>query len=125
MNYKEITDQVVNGDINALKAYIDLKVAEKELEYALAVVQPLAINEADKYTEKTFKAFGAVIEKRSAPGRWDYAQVNAWKQAKDRLAYIEKISQAGGGADMDSGEVIDKAIKIPGKAIIAINLKNT
>lgn len=123
MDYKEIAQQVVDGHINALKAYVELKKVEKKLEHALAVVQPLAISEADKYTEKTVFAFGAIIEKRSTPSRWNYEDVKAWNQAKERLSYIEKIAQAGGGADTESGEIIDKAHKVSGKSMIAISFK--
>lgn len=122
--FKELATEVANGDINALEGYIILKQSEKQLEEALAIVQPLAIAEADKYAEKTIHAYGAIIEKRSAPSRWDYSSVAAWNQAKERLDYIQKIAQAGGGADTDSGEIIDKAFKVPGKAIIAVSIKH-
>ncbi len=121
--YKELAQQAVDGERNALQVFIELKQAEADLKYAMAVVQPLAIDEADKYAEKSFKAFGAIIEKRSSPSTWDYTQVAAFNAAKARLEYIQKIAQAGGGADSDTGEVIDKAIKISGKSTIAINLK--
>lgn len=121
--YKEIANAVTSGEISPLKAYIELKEAEVDLKYALAIIQPLAIKEANNYPEKSFKYMGAIIEKRSSPSIWDYSQVAAYNQAKSRLEYIQMIAQAGGGADADSGEIIDKAIKINGKEIIAINLK--
>lgn len=121
--FEKITEQVINGEINPLKAYIDLKRYESELKNAMAIVGPLATSEADKYAEKTINAFGAIVEKRSAPSTWNYETVNAYQSAKARLEYIQKIAQAGGGADADTGEIIDKAVKIPGKAIIAVNLK--
>ena len=64
-NYIQLSQQVVSGDVDALKAYIQLKQAEKEIAEAIKVVQPLAIDEADKYSGKTFQAFGAIIEKKN------------------------------------------------------------
>lgn len=40
---------------------------------------------------------------------------------KNRLKYVEKIAQAGGGFD-DAGNEIGKAIRIEGKQTIAIKL---
>lgn len=122
MNYAEISDQVVNGEINALKAFVELKMAAAELDSALKIIQPLAIDEASNYPEKSFKAFGAVIEKRNAASSWDYSGVTAYQQAKERLKYIEKVAQAGGGFDATTTEEIGKAVKIEGKATIAISL---
>lgn len=122
MNYTEISDQVVNGEVNALKAYIELKQASAQLEAALKIVYPLAIDEAGKYSEKTFKAFGATIEKRNGPSQWDYSGVLAYQQAQERLKYIQKIAQAGGGFDAQTTEQIEKAVKIEGKTTIAISL---
>jgi hypothetical protein len=120
--YNELATKVVNGDVNPLKAYIELKNAQAELEAALKTVQPLAIDEADKYKEKSFKAFGAIIEKRNAPSTWDFSQVAAYQQAKQRLKYIEDVSKAGGGYDAETTEEITKAIRIEGKSSIAVKL---
>ena len=122
MNYVQLANQAKDGETNPLSVYIQLKRAEKELKAAIELVQPLAIDEADKYSEKTFKFQGAVIEKKSAPSTWDFSEVAAYTQAKERLKYIETISKAGGGADANTGEVIDKAIKIDGKSTITVKL---
>jgi hypothetical protein len=46
----------------------------------------------------------------------------AYSQAKERLKYIEKIAQAGGGYDNVTSEEIGKAVKIEGKQSIAIKI---
>lgn len=112
-----------NGDCDALQAYKTLKFIEDELKRAIAIVQPLAINEADKYPGKQIDFPDAIIEKRSAPARWEYKHIPAWQEAQKRLEWVQKIAQAGGGADPDSGEIIDRAVKIEGKATIAVTLK--
>lgn len=122
MDLKELIQDVQQGRLNALQKYVELKEMQSEIEDALKSIQPLAIDEADKYPEKSFKMYGALIEKRAAPATWDYANCLAYQQAKKRLKYIEDIAKAGGGADTDSGEIIDKAFKIEGKANIAVKI---
>ena len=122
MNYTELSNQVASGELNALKTFIMLKKEFDNLSDALKIVQPLAVDEALKYPEKSFKIDGAIVEKRNAASTWDYSQVEAYAQAKDRLKYIEKIAQAGGGYDNVTSEEIGKAIKIDGKQTIAIKI---
>ncbi len=122
LDYETLAGRVKEGDMNALKIYVRLKRDADELSKAMAIVQPLAIDEAEKYKEKSFKAYGAVIEKKNAAGSWDYSMVSAWNAAKERLKWVEKMAQAGGSADADSGEIIEKAVKIEGKSTIAIKL---
>lgn len=122
LSFAEIAQKVEDGEVNALKEYIELKRLSNSLSDALTVIQPLAIDEADKYKEKSFKAFGAIVEKKNAAGSWDYTGVAAWNAAKERLKWVEKMAQTGGAADSDSGEIIEKAVKIEGKSTIAIKL---
>lgn len=120
MEFRELVKQVKEGEINALSIYVDLKRYEKELSEALKEIQDFAITEAEKYEGKSFKAFGALIEKKSGASRWDYSEVKEWLLAKERLKQIETIAQVGG---MDeSGNEIQRAFKVPGKDTIAIKL---
>jgi len=111
-----------SGDCDPLSAYVELKKIEDELNQALKMVQPLAIDEAEKWKEKSFKYAGAIIEKKSAASRWDYSHIPAWQTAKSKLTYVEKIAQAGGGYDEETTEQIEKAVKIEGKSTIAVKL---
>lgn len=120
MEIMQLVNQVLNGETDALKAYIELKRIEKELEFAINQVQPLAISEADKYPGKSFEMFGAFIEKKNAPARWDYSMVTAYQQQKAKLDYIQKIAQAGGGYDSETSEEIAAAAKVEGKSTITV-----
>lgn len=122
LSFSEIAENVENGEVNALKEFISLKRQGNDLAEALKIIQPLAIDEAEKYPQKSFKAFGAIVEKKNAAGTWDYSVVSAWNAAKERLEWVQKMAQAGGSADAESGEIIEKAIKIEGKSTIAIKL---
>jgi hypothetical protein len=122
MEILKLAEDVQNGNCDPIQAYVTLKEIESELKLALAMVQPLAISEADKYPGKQIDLANAVIEKRSAAGQWKYDHIQAWKNAKQNLDYVQKIAQAGGGISPE-GEVIDKAVKIEGAATIAVTLK--
>jgi len=114
--------QLREGELNPLSLYIELKQLEGQLKLAMDEVQPLAIDEALKYPEKSFKFQNCIIEKRNTPSTWDYSNVQAYQQVKERLKYIEKVSQAGGGFDAETTEEIGKAIKIEGRQTISVKL---
>lgn len=119
--YQELSEKVKEGVLNPLRVYIDLMKQQKQIAEALDEVKGLAINEALNYPEKTFKMSGAIVEKRSTPSTWDYSNVQQYQEAKQRLAYIQKLAQIGG---MDeSGNEVPKAVKIEGKQTIAISFQ--
>lgn len=123
MEILELALAAQRGDSDPIQAYIALKEIEAELKKAIEITQPLAISEADKYPGKQIDFSNAVIEKKSAPARWEYKHIAAWHDAQKRLDWVQKIAQAGGGADPESGEIIDKAVRIEGKSTIAVTLK--
>lgn len=126
----EINEKVLNGELNPLEAYISLKRTEKLFKDVLKAVQEQAIDEADNYPEKTFKAFGATIEKKSAAGRWDFSELKDWQELTDKKKELEetykmafKSNQSGASlVDNDTGEVSDLPQYTPGKQTIAIKL---
>jgi hypothetical protein len=62
----ELQQQVIDGNANALEAYINLKKLEKALASVIANVQPYAMDEASRYGERTFDKFGAKVELKNA-----------------------------------------------------------
>lgn len=118
----DIKDAVEQGNVNPLEAYIELKSIENTLKEVISTVQPLAITEAEKWKEKSFKAFGATIEKRNAPATYEMSHINAYISAKEKVKYIETIAKAGGGIDPETGQEIEKAIRIEGKSTIAVKI---
>lgn len=125
MNLSELenlSQLVIDGNLKALEAYVNLKKIEKIVSEQLKIIQPYAINEAELWHEKSFKFLDCTIEKRNSPSTWDYSNVNAYKTAKEHLKYIEKISQIGGGIDPTTGEEIEKAVKIDGKSTISVKI---
>lgn len=120
--FTEYAKEVKEGNINPLEAYIILKSALTDLEKALKEVQDLAIDEANKYGQKSFEAFGAKVEIRNGASRWDYSNVKAHVSLSNQLKYIEGISKIGGGVTSD-GEIVEPATKINGKENIFISFK--
>ena len=119
--FEELVKGALNGDLNPLYVFIEFKKYESELKEAMEKIKSLAIYEADKYPEKSFKAFGASIEKKSGAARWDYSHIQQWIEAKARLNQIETIAKVGG---MDeSGNEIERAFKNEGSQTIAISFK--
>lgn len=120
MEYLKLSQQVMQGELNPLATYIDLKRSLDECSEAIKQIQDLAIDEALKYPEKSFKLNGAMIEKRNSLATWDYSNCQPYKEAKERLKYIEQLAQIGG---MDeSGNEVPKAVRIEGRQSIAVKL---
>lgn len=118
--------EVVNGDSDPLHAYILLKHLDNELQSALKIVQPLAIDKATMYNQKSFEFQGARIEVKNAASRWDYSNVTAVRNVQDRLKTLQQLAQnaaAMGGEIYDAdGIVIEPAKKIEGATTIAVIL---
>lgn len=106
-------DKVMNGEISAMDAYIELYEAKKLLEEQLNDIKELARLERERYGKEQIVRNGWLVE--LAPGRknWNYKGVSAWNSVKARLTEIEKMAQmAYNGAeviDKESGEVVEPA----------------
>jgi len=121
----DINEKVLNGELNALEAYVELKRTEKLLKDVLKGVKEQAVEEAEKYGEKTFDAFGATIEMRAGGGTWNYKDLPWWdsfkaKQEAAQKAY--KSSQVYMTIVDDNGEIIKPAIYKPNSPTISVKL---
>ena len=117
----EIAGLVSSGDINPLEGYIILKELQGKTELAIKQIQELAIQEGLKYGEKSFNAYGAKVEMRNSPSTYKFCA--AITSFEDKLKQLKEHSKLGEFADTDSGELIDKAVKIDGKQTISISFK--
>ena len=132
---KELLDmatQVTQGNANALEIYVKFKAIDKVLQDCIKSVQPEAIAEAHKYSEKTFEAYGAHIEKKAGAGKWDYKHISKWSEEKENLKHIEEMAQIafksmqhGTQYFDDKGEQVEPASYTSGSDTIAISfIKN-
>lgn len=74
-----IVDKAKSGDVNALKAYGDLKKIQFIINVAVKQVEPIAFEEADKYDEKQFDYAGFHFEKRNGSKRFSYKNIPEWQ----------------------------------------------
>lgn len=105
--------KVINGEVSAIDAYIELYEAKKQIEAQLDDIKEYALLERERYGKDSPTRQGYLVE--LVPGRkqWNYKNVSAWNTVKARLTEIEKMAQmAYEGAevtDKETGEVIEPA----------------
>lgn len=121
MEIEQLITNAKEGHGDPLEAYVAIKAIADAADKGLKELKDLAMNEASKYG-KSFARYGAKIELRNAPGRWDYSSIPLIASAEDRVKYLKKLSEIG-GVDEETGEVIPKANKTEGSATIAISFK--
>lgn len=89
----KLADEANQGLTNALEAYIELKKLEKVIADCIESVKPGAVQEADKYHEKVFELKGAQVEKKRAPGRWDFKAIRQWNEKTAEVKKIEELAK--------------------------------
>ena len=119
-----IKDYAIEGKMNAIESYVQLKTIEKVIKEAIEKVQDLAIDEGLKYNQKSFVAYGATVEMKSAPARWDYSKCMQVQHLSSKLKTMQELSQLAVKSTMydEDGLQIEPATKIEGKQSIAITL---
>lgn len=126
---REIATSVEDGEINALEGFIVLKAISTTVTDTMAKIKTEAVQEADKYGDKTFQAFGAQIEKRSGGGVWSYKHLEGWNELNDQKKAVEDLHKQAfkmiGQAeviDPNTGEIIQPALWKPNAETISIKL---
>ena len=123
-----IYQQWESGNIDSLAAYIAFHRIAAAAEDFKNLLRDNALNEADKWAEKSFSYMGVTVEKKAGAGRWDFKGVKAWAEAKAKLQSIEEAAKAaaqmqtkfGAQAVTEDGELIEGAKYTAGRDVIAI-----
>ena len=92
--FEQIAEQVEKGEYNALEAYAQLKREEVILKSCIARVIDAAVEEAEKYPEKKFEAYGYAFERREGRKMYDFKHIPAWIAAKAVVKEIEDRAKA-------------------------------
>jgi hypothetical protein len=92
--YEQIAEEVEKGDYNPLEAYAQLKREEAILKSCIARVIEAAVEEAEKYPEKKFEAYGYAFERREGRKMYDFKHIPAWIAAKGEIKAIEDRAKA-------------------------------
>lgn len=109
-----IVQDVIDGNENPLKAFAILKEVEKHCKKCLEEIASDVMNEANKYSEKSFTDSGYQFEKRNGSARYDFSHIQEHSELKSKIkAFEEKSKQAYRNwqkgitaVDDETGEVI-------------------
>ncbi len=85
---ESIVNKVVEGDINAIRAYGLLTALEKLAGDARKQIAEQAIAEAEKYPEKEIGVYGAKFQIKETGVKYDYTQDGEWQSYQDQLTEI-------------------------------------
>lgn len=107
-------DKVMNGEMSAIDAYIELYQTKKEIERQLDDIKDLALLEREKYGKEDIVRNGFKVEVARGRAMWDYKSVSIWSALKSRMTDVEKMAQtvamkAVEITDTETGEVIEPA----------------
>lgn len=115
---KSVIDSVIVGvdlgNVNPLDAFAVFKKMEKLFNEAKKTIDNYAIEEAEKYGNKSFEYNGQKFEVRDGAKRYSFKDIEEWKIANENLKNIEekyktayKNNKIGLSAlDEETGEVL-------------------
>ena len=125
----KVVEQAEGGYLDPLHSIIQLKSLEKVLKDSIAQIQPLAIDEALKHSDKEFDFHGVKVHVRSAATRYSFKHIPEWVTVNKTLKDIEanakdslKLKLKGQNLVTDDGEIVPVADFTPGKETIYIKL---
>lgn len=116
---KGVVNSVKNGDANPLEVLVMLRAVEAAAEEIREEIQENVVREADKYAEKKFERYGAVIEKSEVGTKYNYSRsgdtewerLNSEFQAlksrlSEREAFLKALKDPLIVVDQMTGEVV-------------------
>ena len=109
-----LIERVEQGEQRALISYAEIKKMKEMYALAEKQIEPLAIGEAENYTEKTFDEGGFTFQKRNGATRYSYKNIPEWQTYNKGLKDCEErhkqafISRQKGmlTATMDGEEIV-------------------
>jgi len=127
MDIVTLLTDVEEGNISALKAYIELKKEADLLASALKQVKEAAIEEAETYGKGEHQAHGAKFQVKNAAGKYSYKHIDNWRIIKEELTALEtsyklaaQEAEKGRQFITEDGEIIPPANYTPGATTISI-----
>lgn len=89
---KQIIEAVQQGQANPLEVLVMLRALEAVSELVRDEIQDNIVNEANKYAEKKFEAFGALVEKCEVGTKYLYETSKdiEWEQLNSEFKTIER-----------------------------------
>lgn len=90
-NIADLVQDIEDGNFNPLEGYANLKVFEKFVKDAINQIEPLALEEAGNYNEKTISEFGFQITKRNGYVTYDFSENEDVRRLESELKGIKDI----------------------------------
>jgi len=91
--FAAVAEQVEEGTINPLTAYIQLRYVKEGIEAAIKSIEEAAIEETRKYGREEIMNNGAVVRLVEGTPRYSYKNVPQWNVLKDKMAKIEELAK--------------------------------
>ena len=120
--------RVLDGDDDALQTFVMLSSTEKIFKQAKDKIKSIAVEEFEKYGEKTLENFGAKISKTGS-GRYSYKDYEGWRKLNNARKDIEKMMQTsykmalqGDTYVSNDGEEIPPALYTPNEIGLSIKM---
>lgn len=89
----QLLTEVEEGNTQALQTYANFKRAKDLFDQASKQIEPLAMDEASNYAEKTFSEAGFTFEKRNGSTRYSFNHIPEVVKLKEQIKEIETKSK--------------------------------
>jgi hypothetical protein len=91
--FAAVAEQVEEGTINPLTAYIQLRYVKEGIEAAIKSIEEAAIEETRKYGKEEIMNNGAVVRLVEGTPRYSYKNIPQWNVLKGKMAKIEELAK--------------------------------
>jgi hypothetical protein len=106
-HFNDIANNVIQGMTDPLIAYAELKQFKREIDQALKDIEPIALEESDKYG-KSFELHGIKFERRNGATRYDFKHIEQWQMMHQELKNFEMQSKQALAAMKHGANYIDE-----------------
>jgi len=106
-HFNDIANNVIQGITDPLIAYAELKQYKREIDQALKDIEPIALEESEKYG-KSFELHGIKFERRNGATRYDFKHIEEWQMLHQELKKFEMQSKQALAALKHGANYIDE-----------------
>lgn len=91
----EVANKVINlvdeGFVDPLDTLIKLSWLQTTIETCIKAIRPHALTEAERYGQKSFRAFGCDIQIKETGVKYDYSDSEEWRQMDEQEKEMQMI----------------------------------